>query len=165
MSGQAIATEAIVEWRGQAAPARHFVQNRVENRGLLQLVFRSWRERVEHEAPGVSCDSSRWVVREERLGGQRTTRVTHAAAARRPRPPASSERKFADSQLAQMEQIASTYTWSPWKPGDARAQRHATQAPELHGNEDADSAHTLATTLRPAQDSHLLPRDGRKAQG
>ena len=136
MSGQAIATEAIVEWRGQAAPARHFVQNRVENRGLLQLVFRSWRERVEHEAPGVSCDSSRWVVREEQLGGQRTTRVTHAAAARRPRPPASSERKFADSQLAQMEQIASTYNWSPWKPGDARAQQHATQAPELHGDED-----------------------------
>ena len=35
-----------------------------------------------------------------------------------------------------MEQIASTYTWSPWKPGDARAQQHATQAPELHGDED-----------------------------
>ena len=125
IAGQALAAEAVVEWRGQAAPARHFVRNRNENRGLLQLVLRAWRERVEHEAPGVSSDSSRWRVREEKAGGRRTTRVTRPDA-RRLRPP-SEEKKFVWAKLAQIEQLAASFAWSPWREGDTRAQRETDQ--------------------------------------
>ena len=133
MTGQALATEAVTEWREQTAPARHFLRNRSESRGLLQLVLRAWRERVEHEAPGISCDSSRWRVREEQTGGRRTTRVT---ARRRPRPAPSEEKRFADAKLEQIEQVAASFTWNPWRVGDARTQ-HETGQEETEQDDEA----------------------------
>ena len=64
-----------------------------------------------------------------------------------------------------MEQIASAYTWSPWKPGDARAQQHATQAPELHGDEDEIQLTRWQLRCDLLRIATFYRETGRKAQG
>ena len=75
--GQDLATEAAEAWRHAAAPAQSWMKHRATERGLLTLVLRCWRERVEHDTPGINNDSSRWIVRRERQqrAGPRTRRT------------------------------------------------------------------------------------------
>ena len=89
---------------------------------VMTLVFRCWRERVEHDAAGINNDSSRWRVRKQtarqRRAGPRTR--AHDGGQRRPSPSAiSDEKRFADGQLRNFTQFAETYKWSPWQEGGA----------------------------------------------
>ena len=63
--GQELATEAAAAWREMAAPGEAWLRHRARERGLMSLVLRCWRERVEHDAAGISHDSTRWRVRRE----------------------------------------------------------------------------------------------------
>ena len=63
--GQGLATEAATAWREMAAPGEAWLRHRARERGLMTLVLRCWREQVEHDAAGISGDSTRWRVRRE----------------------------------------------------------------------------------------------------
>ena len=63
--GQGLATEAATAWREMAAPGEAWLKHRSRERGLMSLVLRRWRVRVEREAAGISHDSTRWRVRRE----------------------------------------------------------------------------------------------------
>jgi len=119
MHGQEIAAEAAEALRKAAAPGQTWLRHRNAERGLMTLVFRCWRERVEHDAPGINNDPSRWQVRKtrrRRAGPRRSTRRPHAASS-----DDSEERKFAADQLAKFgNEFAEAYTWSPWREGGAR---------------------------------------------
>ena len=45
--GQELATEAAAAWREMAAPGEAWLRHRARERGLMTLVLRCWRERVE----------------------------------------------------------------------------------------------------------------------
>ena len=122
MSGQGLAAEAAETWRKEAAPAQAWMRHRTSERGLLTLVFRCWRERVEHDTPGINNDSSRWRVRTERAQRVRVGPRTRRGARRRGPSQQSDERKFADAQLSNFAKVAGGYTWSPWREGSARVQ-------------------------------------------
>ena len=110
MQGQDLATEAAETWREAAAPAMAWMRHRTAERGLMTLIFRSWRERVEHDTPGINHDSTRWRVR-------RQPRQQRAGPTTRPRRRAhnnSDEKNFADEQLRNFTHVAQTYKWSPW---------------------------------------------------
>ena len=135
MSGQGLAAEAAEAWRKEAAPAQAWMRHRTSERGLLTLVFRCWRERVEHDTPGINNDSSRWRVRTERA--QRVGPRTRRGARRNGGPSQQSdERKFADAQLSNFAQVAGGYAWSPWREGSARVQ----EGSDDEGDDDRDGA-------------------------
>ena len=84
----------------------------------MTLVLRCWRERVEHDAPGINNDASRWRVRKvrRRRAGPRTrTRRAPDADAT-----TAEEKKFAQEQLANFTEFAAACTWSPWRGGGAK---------------------------------------------
>ena len=99
----------------------------------MELVLRSWRERVEHDAPGLSADSSRWRVRKPPRQTQQGPRRRQQAARRaRParnnrapvRPPPTAEKKFATAQLDNFgKTFAESYKWSPWRENNDARQR------------------------------------------
>ena len=130
MSGQALATEAAEAWRKEAAPAKEWMRHRTSQRGLLTLVFRCWRERVEYDTPGINTDSSKWHVRTERV--QRVGPHTRQGDRRQRPSQQSDERKFVNTQLSNFAQVASRYTWNPWRESPARRQ-------DGSGDEDDDS--------------------------
>ena len=119
MHGQDLAKQAAEAWREAAAPARQWLRHRIDNRGLMTLVFRSWRERVEHDTPGINNDNTRWRIRRAartRNSPRRAPRrrggamVTHESV----------EKKFANERLNDVERFAEGYKWSPWRDDSQR---------------------------------------------
>ena len=86
------------------------MRHRSAERGLMTLVFRCWRERVEHDTPGLSHDSTRWRVRKP----QRQQRAGPRTRPRRRAQNNSDEKKFADEQLRNFAHVAQNYKWNPW---------------------------------------------------
>ena len=146
MSGQNLAAEAAEAWRKEAAPAQTWIRHRTKERGLLTLVFRSWRERVEHDAPGINNDSSRWRIRTERTqrAGPRTRRARQQSPPSQP----SDERKFADAQLSDFAQTARRYKWNPWRDGNARATEGSDDEDGGDQNEAVDEAQLARWKLK-----------------
>ena len=120
--GQGLATEAAEAWRKAAAPGLAWLRHRNAERGLMTLVFRCWRERVEHDAAGINNDSSRWRVRKQTARQQRAGPRTRAHGGQRRASPStiSDEKRFADGQIRNFTRLAETYKWSPWQDGGTR---------------------------------------------
>ena len=118
-AGQDVAVSAVEAWKKAAAPGLTFEKNRRAARGLLQLVVRLWRERVEHDKPGLSVDEDRWRVRRRRATARRRSkRPQHASGARAAQnsgsATSSSAADFAKRQRDDLGVQADSFTWSPW---------------------------------------------------
>ena len=136
MSGQNLATRAVEDWCEQAAPAQAFARARAEEQGLLRLVMGCWRERVEHDTPGVNTDRSRGRIRADRTNGQRQTRHTQQAQMRHTQVQPTEDKAFALKQMVTFSDVADQFRWNPWRSqrndeaprrASTRAQRAATQ--------------------------------------
>ena len=108
--GQGLATEAATAWREMAAPGEAWLKHRSRERGLMTLVLRCWRERVEHDAAGISHDSTRWRVRRESRQHARQGRRQQRRA-----PDGSDEKQFQATQLINLVDFATRFKWSPWR--------------------------------------------------
>ena len=82
----------------------------------MTLVLRCWRERVEHDAAGISHDSTRWRVRR---GPQQHARPVRQQ--RRAPVDVSAEKQFQMTQLINLVDFATRFTWSPWRETQTRA--------------------------------------------
>ena len=114
--GQGLATEAATAWREMAAPGEAWLKHRSRERGLMTLVLRCWRERVEHDAAGISHDSTRWRVRREPRQHARQGRRQQRRA-----PDGSDEKQFQTTQLINLVDFATRFKWSPWRDIQPRA--------------------------------------------
>ena len=83
----------------------------------MTLVLRCWRERVEHDAAGISHDSTRWRVRREPRQHARPRRRQQ----RRDPADGSAEKQFQMTQLINLDDFATRFTWSPWRETQTRA--------------------------------------------
>ena len=108
--GQGLATEGATAWREMAAPGEAWLKHRTRERGLMTLVLRCWRERVEHDAAGISHDSTRWRVRREPRQHARQGRRQQRRA-----PDGSDEKQFQTTQLINLVDFATRFKWSPWR--------------------------------------------------
>jgi len=134
LAGQGKASEAVTAWKEAAEPGIAFERQRRTAAGLMQLVVRLWRERVELDAPGISTDEKRWVVRRPQKGRVRRRNVTAGSSQ------LSKEVKFALKQKADMGEVAANFSWSPWKSHSKPASGDAPAS-----NERESEASTAAT--------------------
>ena len=119
-------------WQQAAAPGLEFAKHRTANRGLLQLVVRAWRERVEHDSPGICTDASRWIVRKRQPQPQSRLRrrITQQLGQNQF---TGEDQKFCSQQIASLDLLAQDYKWTPWQSADqkptARPIRRSARAP------------------------------------
>ena len=113
-----------------------FVQARTAERGLMRLVFGCWRERVEHDAPGINSDMSRWRVRRRWKAG----RMTRSRQQQRGQQP-SMERVFAQQQLHDFDKVAHEFQWNPWRTRkeEQDAARESTHAQKRRANTENET--------------------------
>ena len=119
--GQDAAVEAVAAWKEASRKGIDFEKQRRTNGGLMQLVLRLWRERVEHDAPGLSTSEARWVVREQRprhhQQQRRSTRNGKRPASEPTRDTV--EQRFAAclASSGAWGELRERFKWSPWFPG------------------------------------------------
>ena len=119
-AGQDGAVDAIRAWKKAARPGLEFERQRRTNSGLMHLVLRLWRERIEHDAPGLSVSEERWRVRKPRQHKARQQRKAPARRSRRrPTPTTAVETentKFAQKMNSDQEwkRVRGGMVWSPW---------------------------------------------------
>ena len=112
--GQTLAAEAANAWRTAAAPGMAWLKHRAREHGTMKLVFRCWRERVEHDTAGINNDATRWHVRRERQQHARPRRQQRQLSA-----DVSEEKQFQITQLGDFDDYATRNKWSPWRETQA----------------------------------------------
>ena len=90
----------------------------------MKLVFRCWRERVEHDAAGINNDSTRWHVRRERQRHARPRRQQRQQLLAN----TSEEKQFQIAQLRGFEDYATRNKWSPWRETQVAPAEHPEDA-------------------------------------
>ena len=118
VSGQDAVVEAVAAWRQAAKPGIAFENHRRTNGGLLRLVLRLWRERVEIDAPGLNTSEERWRVRRQKQRPQQQQRVglrdRKTPAASQSAPTQTSKFAAVMNSIGEWAKLRESFKWSPW---------------------------------------------------
>ena len=123
VEAEGVVVKAVQAWKHAAAPGICFAKHREQNRGLLQLVVRLWRERAEHDAPGLMTDETRWVVRTQKPSARLRKRRR-----RRAEEGKSEEKKFACRPWA-----CDPHKWNPWRTAEENTPTEDTECDSKGG--------------------------------